>query len=253
MSSMWMEFYHERAPSSESWWHGKGSRNGARRTGINSKCSCFQVLNEVLENLSKINLHLTDTSLIQSPGPWKTETNSPCAGLTRTAFPFVQVDWVQRVSDSPPHRALFQWIHSELCDSDKGYKYPHFGKRLQILCAWCNWHKTQTAPWVPDFSSPTLQHFKWLQAELPETVVNSWHRTFPWSQLACQKRLSFSPRKVMYFAGTGQMPQERQMRDLFWPTNETAFPFSARALRFSYNKHKMFVSKETKFIFLKWF
>lgn len=102
MSSMWMEFYHERAPSSESWWHGKGSRNGARRTGINSKCSCFQVLNEVLENLSKINLHLTDTSLIQSPGPWKTETNLPCAGLTRTAFPFVQVDWVQRVSDSPP-------------------------------------------------------------------------------------------------------------------------------------------------------
>lgn len=122
---------------------------------------------------------------------------------------------------------LFKQHHSELCDSYKGYNYIHFEMHCKYSARWCNWHRTQTEP-LPlkcPTSFFTLQHFKWLQTELPETVVNSWHLKFPWSQLACKKKaVSFFPLKIMYFPGTVQMPQIRQMRDLFWPTNEKTSP-----------------------------
>lgn len=78
----------------------------------------------------------------------------------------------------------------------------------------------------PTSSLFTLQRFKWLQTELPETVVNSWHSKFPWSQLAYKKDFPFFPLKIMSSPGTVQMPQIRQIRDLFWPTNEKTSPSS---------------------------
>lgn len=131
--SMRTLFYHEKMWSPMSHWHGKGNRNDARRTGVTSKCSVFQVLNEVLENLSKINLHLADMSLIWSPGLWKTQTNSQCDGLThRLSFCLGLTGC--RGSDFPPS-VLFQQLHRELCDSDKGYNYIHFEMHLQIFPA----------------------------------------------------------------------------------------------------------------------
>lgn len=73
-------------------WHGKGNRNDARRTGANSK-NCFPslVLNEVLEDLCKINLHLKDMSLIWRAGFWKIAGSKyQCAVLIQTIFSFVR-------------------------------------------------------------------------------------------------------------------------------------------------------------------
>ena len=158
-----------------------------------------------------------------------------------------------------PLSVLSQQLHSEVCDSDKGYNDTHFEMHLQIFCAPVQLAWNTDSPPLPGcpVSPPfTLQHFRWLQAELPETVVNSWHWKFPWSQLACKKKKKkacfFFPLKIMFFPSTVQMPQMRQMRDLFWPTNEKTSLISATALRFSSNKHKMFVSQETYFISLKW-
>lgn len=166
------------------------------------------------------------------------ETNLQCAVLTHTVFPFVggllglegQIS-LQCSLLGAPQWALWFWQRLQF--------YPLRNAFTNIPPCWCNWHKTQTAPRVPNFFSFTLQHCRWLQAELPETVVNSWHWKFPWSQLACKKGCLFFPLKIMYFPGTVQMPQMRQMRDLFWPIYEKTFPFSARALRVSYNVHKM--------------
>lgn len=97
-----------------------------------------------------------------------------------------------RRSDSP-RSVLSQQHHSGLCDLDKGDNYPHFEKAsTNILCAGATGIKHRQPPGCPTCPF-TLQHFKLLQAELPETVVNSWHWEFPWSQLACKKGCLFTP------------------------------------------------------------
>lgn len=127
-----------------------------------------------------------------------------------------------RRSDSTP-AVLSQQHHSGLCDPDKGDNYPPFEKAFtNILCAGATGIRHRQPPGCPTFPF-TLQHLKLLQAELPETVVNSWHWEFPWSQLACKKGC-LSPQKIMYFLGTVQIPQITQMKDLFWTTSEKTVP-----------------------------
>lgn len=150
------------------------------------------------------------------------ETNLLCAVLTHTVLPpclrltgFRGSDFPLVFSLSSTTVGFVILTKATIIPTSKCiYKYS--------VC-WCNWHKTQTALGCP--ASPfTLQHFKLLQAELPETVVNSWHWEFPWSQLACKKGCLFFPLKIVYFLGTVQMPQMKQMKDLFWPTCERLSP-----------------------------
>lgn len=180
-----------------------------------------------------------------STGLWKNSEKQTCDVLcSPTVFPFGW-GWLglegqissQCSLSGAPQGALWFWQRAQL--------YPLWNAFTNILCSGTTGIKHRQPPGGPTSSPFTLQHGRWLQAELPETVVNSWHWKFPWSQLACKKGcLFFFPLKIMYFPGTVQMPQMRQMRDLFWPTYEKTFPFSARALRFSYTGHERSVSKE---------
>lgn len=169
------------------------------------------------------------------------------AGRAHPVFPLVGC-WPGLEGQIPPPPPVSSFSSSTVSFVmlTKGAVIPTWKFIDKYSVHWCNWHNTQTAPGCPASPPFTLQRFKWLWAELPETVVHSWHWKFPWSQLACRKRLSlFPPRKIMYFPATVQMPQMRQMRDLFWPTNERTFPFSARDLRFCCNKRKICMSRET--------
>lgn len=203
------------------------------------------VLNEILENLCKINRHLKDPSLIWGTGLQETARNR-LPMLTHTGFPRLGFDWVWRVRFSPS--VHFQQHHSELCDSDKGYNYTHFEMHFtNILCAGATGIKHRQSPGVPNFfsfhTSPfqittsriTRNSRKFLALDVP--MIPSWH---------AKKTLIF-PLKIMYFPGTVQGPPMRRMKDLFWPTYEKTFPLSTRAPRLSYNIPKISVSKENSF------
>lgn len=102
-------------------------------------------------------------------------------------------------------------------------------------------------PEGPTSSVFNFEHFRWLGAEWPETVVNSWHLRFPWSQLACEKD-SFFPLEIMYFPGAVQM---RQMRDLFWPPSEKTPATSRRGPKKDWLTWDLRVRRQL--ISLKWF
>ena len=225
-------------------WHGKGNRNDARRTGVNSKCSVFQVLNEVLENLSKINLHLADVSLIWSPGLWKTETNSQCDGLTHR-LPFC-LGWLGVEGRIFPPVFSFSSSTESFVILTKATIISTSKCIYKYSLRWSNWPETQTALRVPGFSSFHPSTFQLTTGRITRNSSKFLALEVPMIPAGMQKKgCFFFPLKIMYFPGTVQMPQMRQMRDLFWPTNEKTSPFWARALRFSSNKHKVFVSKET--------
>lgn len=128
-----------------------------------------------------------------------------------------------RRSDFPPQCSLSAAPQWALWSWQRGQLYPLRKAFTNILCAGATGIKHRQPPGCPTFPF-TLQHFKLLQAELPETVVNSWHWEFPWSLLACKKGCLFPSLKIMYFPGTVQIPQMRQMKDLFWPTSEKTEP-----------------------------
>ena len=87
-----------------------------------------------------------------------------------------EVDWVQRVRCPPVFS--FRSTTVGFVILTKATITPTSKCIYKCSVCRCNWHKTQTAPGRP--ASPfTLQHFKLLQAELPETVVTSWHWEFP--------------------------------------------------------------------------
>lgn len=143
---------------------------------------------------SKINLHLKDASSTWVQGFGKQwETGLQCAVLPHTAFPFVwrglglqgQI-FSQCSLSGAPQWALRFWQRVQL--------YPLRNAFTDILCAGATGIKHRQSPGCPTSPPFTLQRCRWLRAELPETVVNSWHWKFPWSQLACEKGcLFFSP------------------------------------------------------------
>lgn len=159
------------------------------------------------------------------PKQW--EMNWPCAALTHShsfclgLTEFTGSDFPQCSLVAAPQWALWFWQTVQL--------YPLWNA-LQIFCMLVQLAENMESPpppqKCPTSSLFTLQRFKWLQTELPETVVNSWHSKFPWSQLAYKKDFPFFPLKIMSSPGTVQMPQIRQIRDLFWPTNEKTSPSS---------------------------
>lgn len=99
---------------------------------------------------------------------------------------------------------------------------------------WSNWHETQTALWVPGFSSFHPSTFQMTTGRITRNSSKFLALEVPMIPAGMQKKKKkgcfFFPLKIMYFPGTVQMPQMRQMRGLFWPTNEKTSPFSARAL-----------------------
>lgn len=165
------------------------------------------------------------------------------------SFLLLEADWVQ--FPHPSRSDLSQQHHSGLCDPDKGDNYPHLEKAFtNILCAGATGKKHRQPPGCPTFPF-TLQHFKLLQAELPETVVNSWHWEFPWSQLACKKGCLSPPENNVLPRHCPNTSKEEKKVCFEQPLKKTV-P-SDGAPGFSYNIYKMFVSKETQFTSLKWF
>lgn len=171
------------------------------------------------------------------------ETILQCAVLTHTVFPFVW-GWLalegqifpQCSLSGAPQWALWFWQRVQL--------YPLRSAFTNILCTGATGIKHRQPPRVPNFSFHTST-FQMTTSRITRNSSKFLALEVPMIPAGMQKRLSlFFPLKIMYFPGTVQMSQMRQMRDLFWPTHEKTFSFSARALRFSYNVHKMSVSKE---------
>lgn len=108
-----------------------------------------------------------------------THSLSFCLGVTG----FTGSDLPQCSLSAAPQWALWFWQRVQL--------YPLWNAFTNILCAGATGIKHRQPPGCPTSSPFTLEHFKWLQAELPETAVDSWHWKFPWSQLACKKGCLF--------------------------------------------------------------
>lgn len=146
-------------------WHGRGTRNDAQRTGVHSKHSIFQLctlLNEILEILCKVNLHLKDTSLI-----WHRVLKNGEKWLVNCAHPYnlsFCLGLIGFIWSDFPQCSVFvvpQWD----CHSDNGYNYPHFEMHYKRSVHWCNWHTTWTDPAHRAECPPslfTLQCFNWL-------------------------------------------------------------------------------------------
>lgn len=126
-----------------------------------------------------------------STGLWKNSKRQTCNVLcSPTVFPFGW-GWLglegqissQCSLSGAPQGALWFWQRVQL--------YPLWNAFTNILCSGTTGIKHRQPPGGPTSSPFTLQHGRWLQAELPETVVNSWHWKFPWSQLACKKGCLF--------------------------------------------------------------
>lgn len=150
------------------------------------------VLNEVLENLCKINRHMKGTSLNGGTGLQETARNR-LAMLTHTGFPRLGFDWVQRVRFSPS--VHFEQHHSELCDSDKGYNYTHFEMHFtNILCAGATGIKHRQPPGVPNFFSFHTSPFQITTSRITRNSRKFLALDVPMIPAGMRKRLSyFSP------------------------------------------------------------
>lgn len=117
----------------------------------------------------------------------------------------------------------------------KGTIMPTSKGIYKYSVCWCNWHKTQTAPWVSNFSFHTST-FQITTSRITRNSSKFLALGVLMIPAGMQKRLSFFPLKIMYFLGTVQILQMRQMKDLFWTTSEKkTCPLSDRAPGFSYN------------------
>lgn len=151
------------------------------------------VVNQVLENLRKIHLHLKNIVLDLRDGAlekWE-------ADLHRARSPHSLSSCLRPTGlegHISPQRSLSAAPQWALWFGQRAQLYPLRNAFTNILCAGATGIKHRQPPGCPTFPF-TLQHFKLLQAELPETVVNSWHWEFPWSQLARKKGFLFPPWK----------------------------------------------------------
>lgn len=105
----------------------------------------------------------------------------------------------------------------------KGTIIPTSKGIYKYSVCWCNWHKTQTAPWVSNFSFHTST-FQITTSRITRNSSKFLALGVPMIPAGMQKRLFFPPLKIMYFPGTVQIPQMRQMKDLFWSTSEKTEP-----------------------------
>lgn len=145
-------------------------------------------------------------------------------------------DWVYRVRFTPVFS--FSSTPVSFVILTKGTIIPTLKCIYKYSVCWCNWHKTQTAPRVPNFFSFHTWTFQMTTSRITRNSSKFLALDVPMIPAGMQKRLSlFFALKIMYFPGTLPMPQMGQMRDLFWPTHEKTFPFSARALRSTYTQN----------------
>lgn len=179
------------------------------------------VVNQVLENLWKIHLHLKNIVLDLRDGAlenWEADLHR--ALLTTQPFLLFEADRAWG-SHFPAAFSLSSTTVGFVIRT-KGTIIPTSKCIYKYSVCWCNWHKTQTAPWVPNFSFYTST-FQITTSRITRNSSKFLALGVPMIPAGTQKRLSFSPLKIMYFPGTIQMPQMRQVKDLFWPTFEKPF------------------------------
>lgn len=174
---------------------------------------------EVLKNLCKINLHLKDASWIWWTGLWETGRNklAVCCAHPR-GLPSCFTSTGFRGSAFP---AAFAFSSATLSFVTRtmGTITSALKCIYKYSLRWCNWHKTQTAQLLSHVNISNYCKENYRKQEYIPGVGRShdpgWH---------AKKAVFFSPLKIMYFPGTVQMSQMRQIRDLFWPTYEKTPP-----------------------------
>lgn len=163
--------------------------------------------------------------------------------LTHTVFPSAW-GWLSLEGQMlPPPRSLSAAPQWALWSGQRGQLFPLRKGIYKYSVCWCNWHKTQTAPWVSNFSFHTST-FEMTTSRITRNSSKFLALGVPMIPAGMQKRLSFPPENNVlprHCPNTSNEANERFVLNNLWKD----CPLSDRAPGFSYNIYKMSVSKET--------